>query len=259
MTERALRSFSEPPAHLSPTATLMPTDLPSHPPDRETEIPYFMAFIVCILGCLIVLVGLALPAHLVSFPTSSLREKIPMYGSVRKSAADVLNVAREQAEAWRASAETFDNTTLASLFRVSHKSFDNPDAKPLIQEGMEWQKQAMNPFDTYGWSQLAQLYLKSEGTVAEAAASLRKSIETAPSEQKSITSHFEVLAQFLDTLDQSLKDRLVSIIRTTWSFDPEGVSLAAQQDHFTGMVEQALSDQPDELAKFHKLIDKKRL
>jgi len=207
--------------------------------------------LISLAGACVVLAITMLPMRLQQLAGNDFRAALADGKKIRGGDLDAFIANRKEALAWRETSENFAD--LASAFFVGAQMLDagNSRIATALDRSLFWRKRALasNPFDPYGWAQLAHIEFM-KGRDAQAAQALRLSLYTGPAEPRLMVARIEMLVSFLDKLPPDMKHDLPFIISGAWQADPNGLALAAQRGHFVGIVEDALRENPESLTAF---------
>ena len=126
----------------------------------------------------------------------------------------------------------------------------------LLKDAEYWQRRALSitPADAYGWLRLSYLYLAMDGASPRSAAAFAQSYASAPYEPRLLAARVQTGLKLGSFLDPDMQRRLPAMIRDAMRADKDELVFAAKQDNFIGVVEQALADYPDDLARFRSAL-----
>lgn len=196
---------------------------------------------------------LVLPVRLWQLPADDTRAALSESAEMARPALDALMLNRRQALAWHRNPESLSDLADAAFRRAALAGFDPMRGRAAIDQSLAAGKEALQlaPFDPYGWQQRAYLE-EMAGRYPPAIQALRLSLDTGPSEPALMVLRIEAMIRMWDKLPADMKADMPFVISSGWKLDPNGLAASSVNGHFTGMVEQALADEPMALAAYRE-------
>lgn len=208
------------------------------------------------LAILLLAFGLpSLVARLILLPGDQTRIDLLAGGKVELQDLQRFYASRRAAGAWFPENALYNDLAMASL-NLSQRT-EGETSKAFLQEAAVWESKALNvsPADAYGWYRMAYLYFMVEGASSpRAAKAWGLSMASAPYEPRLVSSRLQMAIGLGPSfLDETVARLYVpNLIRSAWEDDPDRLAKLAYDGSFISLVEEALRNDPDDLASFRE-------
>ena len=175
----------------------------------------------------------------------------------RKQLEDLIR-SREDALYWRESAATWSELGLAQLLLTLEAEFDDRKKRDLIIASISSLKKSLAraPADAFVWTRLAYAQLLLSGPSPEVATTLRMALQTAPYEPQLFLIRLELAFLGWPYLGPDDRDLVWQQVRWAWRHQPGKLVRLARSLDRIDVVRAALSQAPEDLLRFEKLLKK---
>ena len=220
---------------------------------KRTLLPaWWMAILVMFL------LAFGLPpmaARFVALSGDSIHLDILEGRKVSEADLSLLEASRRRVVAWFPTNEYYNDLALAAFDRGARLPLSN--AAPYYREAAAWQVKALavSPADPYGWYRLSYFqYVMDGGPSAAAAKTWRQSMITAPYEPRLTIPRLQMGMSLGGFVGAEMRGYILRLARAAWLEEPERLIGLAVRGNYLSVVEEALSDDPEAVAKFRAKV-----
>ncbi|MDD2324658.1 MAG: hypothetical protein PHW63_01400 [Alphaproteobacteria bacterium] len=174
---------------------------------------------------------------------------------VSEADLSLLEASRRRVVAWFPTNEYYNDLALAAFDRGARLPASN--AASYYREAAAWQVKALavSPADPYGWYRLSYFqYVMDGGPSAAAAKTWRQSMITAPYEPRLTIPRLQMGMSLGTYVGPEMRGYILRLARAAWREEPERLIGLASRGTYLSIVEEALGDNADELAKFRAKV-----
>jgi hypothetical protein len=214
----------------------------------------FPAWWVASLGLILLALGAPmLVGRLMLLPGDGTREGLLQWRPVTSSVLESFEASRSRVVGWFPVNTVTGDMSMAS-FSKGMMARKTEERDIYLKDAEYWQHRALSisPADAYGWLRLAFVYQAVDGVSLRVAEALRQSIASAPFEPRLMAARVHLAVRQDRFLDPDVKRRLPFMIREAFAADEEALVRLAKKEQFIALVDQALADDSEALARFHE-------
>ncbi len=212
-----------------------------------------------IVGGVLLALGVPLAGEAITkISANPVLKRLQKHKSVPREQLEDLIRSREDALYWRESAGTWSELGLAQLLLASQAETDNQKKRDLKIASISSLKKSLAraPADAFVWTRLAYAQFLLSGPSPEVATTLRMALQSAPYEPRLFAVRLEIAFLCWPYLGPDDRDLVWQQVRWAWRYRPGKLVRLARSLDRIDVVRAALSQAPEELLRFEKLLKK---